>query len=121
MTTLRTPPESKLGIKLQNYRADRPDEWTMDDFTREAEIMNEQNKALESLSINQWINVEDRLPKQSCFVIVRSVGSVDSKYSTGTVIAYFSTAIERGRQFQSQSVASHITCSHWMTLPEPPK
>jgi hypothetical protein len=49
MTTLRTPPESKLGIKLQNYRSDRPDEWIMDEFTREAEAMNEQNKALKCL------------------------------------------------------------------------
>lgn len=46
MTTLRTPPESKLGIDLQAYRTDHPDEWRMDEFTREAEAMNEQNKAL---------------------------------------------------------------------------
>lgn len=49
MTTLRTPPESKLGIDLQAFRADRPDEWRMDEFTREAEAMNEQNKALRIL------------------------------------------------------------------------
>lgn len=39
MTTLRTEPKSKLGISLQMYRADRPDEWAMDDFTRLAEKM----------------------------------------------------------------------------------
>lgn len=46
MTTLRTSPKSKLGIDLQAFRTDRPDEWRMDEFTREAEAMNEQNKAL---------------------------------------------------------------------------
>ena len=39
MTTLRTEPKSKLGISLQMYRADRPDEWRMDEFTRSAEEM----------------------------------------------------------------------------------
>ena len=48
MTTLRKEPVSKLGIQLQNYRADRPDEWTMDEFTRKAEAMNEQNLALKA-------------------------------------------------------------------------
>lgn len=46
MTTLRTPPKSKLGVDLQALRTSRPDEWWMDDFTREAELMNDQNKAL---------------------------------------------------------------------------
>jgi hypothetical protein len=46
MTTLRTPPLSKLGIQLQNYRADRPDEWTMDELTRTAEKMALQNEEL---------------------------------------------------------------------------
>lgn len=48
MTTLREVPSSKLGIKLQNYRADRPDEWTMDEFTREAEVMALRIKELEA-------------------------------------------------------------------------
>tara|TARA_R110000851_G_scaffold115283_2_gene241098 strand:- start:49 stop:348 length:300 start_codon:yes stop_codon:yes gene_type:complete len=47
MTTLRTPPVSKLGIQLQNYRADRPDEWTMDEFTRSAEATALRIKELE--------------------------------------------------------------------------
>jgi hypothetical protein len=47
MTTLRTPPVSKLGIQLQNYRADRPDEWNMDEFTRTAEAMELRIKNLE--------------------------------------------------------------------------
>jgi hypothetical protein len=48
MTTLRTPPVSKLGIQLQNYRADRPDEWNMDEFTRSAEAMALRIKELEA-------------------------------------------------------------------------
>ena len=27
----------KLSTKLKNYRADRPDEWSMDEFARQAE------------------------------------------------------------------------------------
>ena len=39
MTTVRGEIKSDLGKKLQAYRTDRPDEWTMDEFTREAEKM----------------------------------------------------------------------------------
>ena len=39
MTTVRGEIKSELGKQLQNYRTDRPDEWTMDEFTREAEKM----------------------------------------------------------------------------------
>jgi type II secretory pathway component PulJ len=42
MTTLRDKPRSELGKKLQSYRADRPDEWTMDEFTRMAEKLEQQ-------------------------------------------------------------------------------
>lgn len=48
MTTLRESPVSKLGAKLQSYRTDRPDEWTMDEFTREAEAMAMRIKELEA-------------------------------------------------------------------------
>ena len=57
MTTLRTEPKSKLGISLQMYRADRPDEWAMDDFTRLAEKMQsrivELEKALSNIKKHQ--------------------------------------------------------------------
>ncbi len=49
MTTLRTPPKSKLGIDLQAFRTDRPYEWWMDDFTREAEKMQDRITELETL------------------------------------------------------------------------
>ena len=52
MTTLRESPTSKLGVKLQNYRTDRPDEWTMDEFTREAETMAMRIKELERLGFD---------------------------------------------------------------------
>ena len=51
MTTLREAPASKLGVKLQSYRTDRPDEWTMDEFTREAELMALRIKELEALLV----------------------------------------------------------------------
>lgn len=45
--------ESKLGRLMQAFRADRPDEWTMDEFIGMAENMHKMNKellaALESL------------------------------------------------------------------------
>lgn len=47
MTTLRTPPRSKLGIDLQTFRTDRPDEWRMDEFTRNAEDMQARINELE--------------------------------------------------------------------------
>lgn len=49
MTTVRSEIKSDLGKKIQAYRTDRPNEWTMDEFTREAEVMNEKNKALKAL------------------------------------------------------------------------
>lgn len=38
--------ESKLGKLMQAFRADRPDEWTMDDFIRMAEEMHKTNREL---------------------------------------------------------------------------
>ena len=48
MTTLRTPPVSKLGIDMQAFRTDRPDEWRMDEFTKQAESMALRIKELEA-------------------------------------------------------------------------
>ena len=49
MTTVRGDIKSELGQKLQNYRTDRPDEWTMDEFTRAAEEMQDHIVELEGL------------------------------------------------------------------------
>ena len=48
MTTVRGDIKSELGQKLQNYRTDRPDEWTMDEFTRAAETMQDRIVELEN-------------------------------------------------------------------------
>tara|TARA_R110002060_G_scaffold18120_9_gene25009 strand:+ start:479 stop:754 length:276 start_codon:yes stop_codon:yes gene_type:complete len=48
MTTIRCEIKSELGRKLQNYRADRPDEWTMDEFTKCAEAMQDRILELEN-------------------------------------------------------------------------
>lgn len=40
----------KLSEKLQNYRSDRPDEWTMDEFIRDAKELEKQ------------VNKEQKLP-----------------------------------------------------------
>lgn len=36
----------KLSVELEKWRADRPDEWKMDEFIRNAEKLEEQNAAL---------------------------------------------------------------------------
>lgn len=51
MTTVHCEIKSDLGKKLQVYRADRPDEWTMDEFTREAEKMQVRNAEFEAALI----------------------------------------------------------------------
>ncbi len=72
---------------------------------------------------SDWISVADRLPDEDGFVIARSIGgdSLDSRHSTGTIILYFSSLMEKGFEFQSQHRASHVTVTHWMQLPTPPK
>lgn len=37
--------QSKLGKRIQQWRADRPDEWLMDEFIREAEKLDAAFKA----------------------------------------------------------------------------
>ena len=71
--------------------------------------------------MNEWISVKDRLPKENGFVIGRSVGANDSQHSTGTIIIYFCSAMNKGEEFQSQHRATHVTLTHWMPLPDPPK
>jgi len=45
MTTLVQEPRSLLGIKLQDRRTDRPDEWSMDEYTRMAEKLHTELEA----------------------------------------------------------------------------
>jgi len=70
--------------------------------------------------MSEWISVKDRLPEKKGFVIVRSIGAVDDEYQTGTLIAYFSTISPKGQEFHSGQRVTHVTCTHWMPLPEPP-
>lgn len=51
--------ESKLGKLMQAFRADRPDEWTMDDFIRMAEEMHKTNREL--LAALEFV-IEDKAP-----------------------------------------------------------
>ena len=43
---------SKLGKRMQNLRSDRPDEWTMDDFIREADDMHLKMTAMRILILD---------------------------------------------------------------------
>ena len=70
---------------------------------------------------NQWISVEDRLPYESAFVIAKSIGVTESKHQTGILVLYYCTAYTRSERFQSQHRATHVTVTHWMPLPTPPK
>jgi len=40
---------SKLGKRMQNLRSDRPDEWSMDEFIRDAEEMQLRIDCMQSL------------------------------------------------------------------------
>lgn len=71
--------------------------------------------------MSEWVSVKDELPASSQFVIARSIGAVDDEIQTGTIILYYSTAFPLSQRFQSQHRASHVTVTHWMPLPEPPK
>ena len=50
--------KSALGKRLQCMRTDRPDEWTMDEFIREAEIMAETIRKLEFM-VENGLGYED--------------------------------------------------------------
>lgn len=56
MTTLWKEPVSELGIKLQILRTCRPDEWSMDEFTRNAEDMQARIVELEGV-LNEAVNL----------------------------------------------------------------
>jgi hypothetical protein len=101
--------ERKLSEKLAYWRAERPDEWIMDEFIREA-------KKLED-SQSQWISVNDRLPEyeaqcggvEFAIVLVSANGIVcEGLYSNGkwTVLGV--------------EVENNIV-THWQYKPEPPK
>ena len=54
--------KSELGKQIQRYRADRPDEWTMDEFIRGAEAMQTENERLNvQLEIIQGSHVQVRV------------------------------------------------------------
>lgn len=48
MTTLREQPKSELGKRLQASRTNRPDEWSMDEYTRMAEDLQKKLEAAEA-------------------------------------------------------------------------
>lgn len=48
MTTIREEVKSELGRHLQYIRADRPDEWHMDELTQMAEKLHAEKEALKA-------------------------------------------------------------------------
>ncbi len=49
---------SKLGKRIQNLRSDRPDEWTMDDFIRDADNMQLKIDELEKQHVRELDKAE---------------------------------------------------------------
>ena len=60
MSVYATPEDcqSKLGKKMQYMRAERPDEWTMDEFIRGVEEMAEKIRKLEFM-VENGLGYED--------------------------------------------------------------
>jgi len=67
----------KLSEHIQSFRADRPDEWTMDEFIREAVKLEQQNaKLIEALTD---IHECSRLPPKHRNRIIDEIISVSKK------------------------------------------
>ena len=90
----------KLSDDLKKWRADRPDEWTMDRFIEKA-------KALE----NTWISVDDRLPEEYQTVLVWC------DFTKGYEICRWNAIRQR---FDVQGGGSMPKNSPWMPLPASP-
>jgi len=105
--------ELKLSEKLQRYRTDRPDEWTMDEFTRDA--LKLEAKIAELEKANEWISVEDRLPGKYGWFLIRYVGKslAGKKPSDRYDVDYFDFDDLEFNEY------GHLA-THWMPI-TPPK
>jgi hypothetical protein len=71
--------ELDLAVDLHLWRAERPDEWTMDRFIRMAaqqaeeiaELKQQVEKLEQQLQSEQWVSVEDALPDDASIVLFR--------------------------------------------------
>ena len=97
----------KLSEDLKDWRAERPDEYTMDRFIRLAE----------KLEKPPWISVEDRLPREQGYYLVIAPKSFP-KNCEAVVTEFY----EDNHLFYSEAFEEPLLdATHWMKIPEPPK
>ena len=96
----------KLLERILRSRTDRPDEWSMDAYLREAKKLEDKITQLES----QWISVEDRLPDAGQWYLC---------WSRNQTQIIFLDTVEPIMWLQDGDYLENVT--HWMNLPAPPK
>ena len=95
----------KLSDDLKYWRAERPDEWTMDDFVRKA-------RKLEAL-LPQWTRVEDGLPEMDEMVLFW--------YESGNIVQGCIDKDDADLKIFKMIDCLGAKITHWMLLPQPPK
>jgi hypothetical protein len=106
----------KLSEKLQSFRADRPDEWTMDEFIRDA-------KQLEAEA--EWQPIEIA-PKDGTYILLWEQYSDNPfvgcylDYSKSWSVSHEHVDAEGG--WEGAIVVDRLTMpiTHWMPLPKEP-
>ena len=108
----------KLSERMFENRTDRPDEWSMDDYSREAKKLEGKIAQLE----NQWISVEDRLPAYGAPILLSISGVVQH------VTYMVDGADETPDWFEPYNFEHDDNCKlfwnkaqAWQPLPTPPK
>ena len=105
----------KLSERILRSRTDRPDEWSMDAYLREAKKLEDRIAQLE----NQWISVEDKLPDENADVIVFANDIVNGFVETACY--YVCPEYLSGGWREENGDPYEPIVTHWMPLPTPPK
>jgi len=70
----------KLSEELEKWRADRPDEWKMDEFIRNADALEKQLAELQDKL--RWRDAREELPIDNSYIIIQT--------KSGEIPAYWS-------------------------------
>lgn len=114
----------ELSVELEKWRCDRPDEWKMDEFIRNAVKLEQELAALKEQM--RWRSVEDEPANDGDWYIVRAYR--ESSESMMTTIAFCDKDSETGETVwlphDSMVVFDYDTdvmdVTHWMPLPTHP-
>lgn len=105
---------SKLGKKIQYWRAERPDEWTMDEFIRDADALEAKVKELE----NELNRSKERINELNDYIIGNRPDKFhDSIIKNSNMLARISAEIERD---QLREQLNHIKELYHSLLEEQP-